>query len=126
MNPAKIRPFCEQFFALLKHRKGEDLLIFEKSTQMLYDLSQHSPLFLKEFKKNILEVFDSDDFFNCSVTALKTWSRIIDATLDANKLDILSDHLEAVNFTSMFWSKSSEDKLRIKSFQRICFIIYSG
>lgn len=32
----------------------------------------------------------------------------------------------SVNFSSFFASKSNEDKTRISSFERVCFIIYSG
>lgn len=96
MNPVKIRPYCEKLLGLLRNRKGEDLVLFEKVTAMIYDFAQKSPLFLKEYRKDVLEIFESDEFFNCSIAALKTWSLIIDLLLDVNKLDILSDHLEAL------------------------------
>jgi len=34
--------------------------------------------------------------------------------------------LEKVTFSSVFSSKSTENKLRIKSFQRICFVVIAG
>ena len=32
----------------------------------------------------------------------------------------------SVNFSSLFSSRTNEDKTRISSFERVCFIIYSG
>ena len=105
MNPFKIRPFCERLFLLLKARKSEEILISEKVTHIIYELSQKSATFLKEFKRDLLDLFEADDFFNSSIMGLKTWSRILDALLDANKLDILSDHFEAFcNQSELFFS----------------------
>ena len=60
------------------------------------------------------------------LSTLKLWSKIIDRFLAATKLDILRDYLLNVNFSSYLRSKAHELRKRIKSFQRICFIVHSG
>jgi len=50
----------------------------------------------------------------------------MDITITNCRDDILGDYLNKVYFTALFKSKDSENKIRIKSFERVCFIIYSG
>jgi len=57
---------------------------------------------------------------------LNIWEQIINKFLEFNKSDILNKHFATINFSSLFYSKSSENKLKIKAFQRICFIIFCG
>lgn len=57
---------------------------------------------------------------------MRLWSQIIENYLSEINPEILSNYLEKVNFSSLFSTKNTENKLRIKSFQRICFIIFSG
>ena len=85
-----------------------------------------NPSFLIEFKNEILEIFEGDEFFNCSIETLKIWSKILDRYLSENKLDLLDKYFEQVNFSSLFRTKITENKLRIKSLQRICFILFSS
>ncbi len=93
---------------------------------LILELIDENPIFLWEFKPDILFIFDHDDFFNCDIPILNNWGRIMDKLLTFTKSDILEKHFETINFSSLFYSKSSENKLKIKAFQRICFIISSG
>ena len=93
---------------------------------LVLDFGNFNPNFYKECKKEILEVFNRDDFFDVSVKNLTIWSKIIDSFLDNTKVDILTDYLLNVNFSSFFGSRNHEFKKRIKSFQRVCFIVYCG
>lgn len=73
-------------------------------------------MFLREFKTDILQIFEHDEFFNCDIPVLNIWGQIMNKFLVYNKPDILDKHFETINFSSLFYSKSSENKLKIKAF----------
>lgn len=98
----------------------------QQTSSLILDLVRENPYFVVEFKNEIFDVFQSDEFFNSQIGTLKIWSQIIEKYLSEINPDILNNYLEKINFSSMFSSRNTENKLRIKSFQRICFIIFSG
>ena len=51
-------------------------------------------LLMSQFRKSIMDIFDSDDFFKCSTTSLKHWTRIIDWCISMSKNDLLSEYLD--------------------------------
>jgi hypothetical protein len=61
---------------------------------MLHVLSRSNESFVKEYRREIVEIFESDEFFRCNVNTLKVCSRLIDRFLDVTKTDILSEHFE--------------------------------
>lgn len=63
-------------------------------SEFIYTLVLGISTFSKDFKREIIEIFDSDDFFKCNVDTLKIWSKIIDKFLDVTKADIVSEHFE--------------------------------
>ena len=83
---------------------------------------------MKEFRNDLLQIFNKDDFFICSRRTLQFWGRIVDLVIDNNKdIDIFIDYLRLVPSASSFFSKeTTENKKKIKSFERICFILYAG
>lgn len=122
----KIRIFFEKLWKVFIKRNKGDHLILEQTSELIFKLLVENPTFLIEFKHEILEIFEGDEFFNCSIETLKIWSKILDRFLSENKLDLLDKYFEQVNFSSLFRTRMTENKLRIKSFQRICFILFSG
>ena len=104
----------------------EHTYFLELSSLLILKLLQENKIFVVEFKNEIFEVFQSDSFFHSSKKTLRLWSQIMEFYLSEINPDILSNYLEKVNFSSVFSSKTTENKLRVKSFQRICYIIFSG
>ena len=113
--------------------KANDLklnLFQEGSAELLYSLIERNPQALvKEFKKQILQVFNSDAFFSCSKSTIKFMGKIVNLLVlhDVKSANMLQEYLDKVKLETSFFSKeSTENKKRIKSFKRICFIIWSG
>jgi hypothetical protein len=79
---------------VLKHRSSLEKVILQKLSEIVYEVSQLSPNFLKEFKREVIDVFEGDEFFKCNINTLKIWSRLIDRFLDTTQIDILSEHFE--------------------------------
>lgn len=79
---------------MLKHRSSLEKVILQKLSEIVYEVSQLSPNFLKEFKREVIDVFEGDEFFKCNINTLKIWSRLIDRFLDTTQIDILSEHFE--------------------------------
>lgn len=58
---------------------------------------------------------------------MKYWENIINWVVLLDKGDLFSEYLEKVTLQSYFFAKDNDDnKKRIKSFERICFVIFSG
>jgi hypothetical protein len=95
----------------------------------LFDILERArTLFVKPLKARVLEIFNRDDFFICNANTLQYWARIIDwiVSLDKNH-ETYFEYLGKVSLSSSYFtSESIENKKRVKSFERICFILYSG
>lgn len=127
----RVRSFMDNLFPLIQMRQEgtikQTLYFVECASEILALILSESRSFLvRELKKEIFEIFNMDEFFMCTINTLKYWSRIIDITIRNCRDDILGDYLNKVSFTALFKSKDSENRIRIKSFERVCFIIYSG
>lgn len=79
---------------MFKNKKKHESIILEEASLLIMELSNRNPDFLKEFKKDICEIFERDDFFNVNIETLKTWSKIIDKLLDITKIPILNSYFE--------------------------------
>lgn len=85
-------------------------------------------LFIKQLKLQVLAIFNKDDFFICNTNTLNYWAKIIDwiVSMDKNN-ETYTEYLLKVSLSSSYFtSENTENKKRIKSFERICFILYSG
>lgn len=125
-SPYKIRILYEKLWKIFFNRKADEELLLQQQSKLVMDLIKENSSFVVEYKNEIFDVFQSDEFFNANVNSLRVWGKILDRYLDEINPDILSSYLEKVTFSSMFSSKSTENKLRIKSFQRICFVVFAG
>lgn len=124
-NIVRVRPLIDKLLNILKSRKDNTLIIQEISEILLFLSSNRS--FLGDFKQDLLDIFDSDEFFKCDVKTLKMWSRIIDRVLDFSKNNaIVEYYMKNIDFKGVFVFRDTENKKRMKCFLRICFIIYSG
>jgi hypothetical protein len=57
-------------------------------------LEGRGPLFAKEVKGEILQLFNREDFFICSSRTLQAWARIIDLLIDSNRdHDVFQEYL---------------------------------
>ena len=84
----------ERIFTALRSRSGVEDITYEKMTEVINVLSKTNESFVKEFKKELIEIFESDEFFKCNINTLKVFSRLIDRFLDVTKYDILTAHFE--------------------------------
>jgi hypothetical protein len=64
----------------------------------------------------------------CNVNTLKYWMKIIDWVCTMDKTyDTFNQYLDLVALsTSFFSNQDADNKKRVKSFERICFLLYSG
>lgn len=121
----KLKPLLDKLISTLKMRK-ENSLIIQEISEILLILSVNKS-FLNDFKQELLDIFDSDEFFKCDVNTLKMWSRIVDRVLDFNKGGtVVEYYMKNIDFKGVFVFKDTENKKRMKCFLRICFIIYAG
>lgn len=114
---------------VIEDKSLSNMVFAECASEVLYDLLERARiLFIKDLKAKVLQIFNKDDFFICNVNTLNYWSKIIDwiVAMDKN-YETYFEYLNKVSLaSSYFTSESHENKRRIKSFERICFILYSG
>lgn len=124
---ARTRAFMDNLFPLMIIRGYDNFSYVECASELLSLILSESRRFLvQELKKDIFEIYNYEGFFNCTINTLKYWSKIIDMTITNCKEDIFADYLNKVSFSSFFVRKTSENVIKIRSFERVCFIIYSG
>ena len=97
IQPSRLRSFFEKVFQKLQNRAGLDFFAVNVLSDIVLMFLQYSPIFVFEFKMEILDCFDSEDFFKCCSKGLSAWTLIIDKLLDVCGSTILSDHLEQLN-----------------------------
>ena len=105
------------------------MVFAESASEVIHDLLDKArSFFLKSLKPDLLKIFNKDDFFICNVNTLKYWMRIIDWVSTADKTyETFREYLNMVALSSSFFSNQDADnKKRVKSFERICFLLYSG
>ena len=124
-NIVRVRPLVDKLLDILKVRKANSLIIQEVS-KIIHILSFNKS-FLAEFRQDLLDIFDGDEFFKCDVKTLKMWSIVIDRVLDSSKNTAIVDfYIKNIDFKGVFVFKSTENRKRMKCFLRICFIIFAG
>ncbi|KAL4450958.1 hypothetical protein ABPG74_021280 [Tetrahymena malaccensis] len=114
------------FKAIEKKKLDKNQFIHEiYASQLINSLLKNSgQLLAKEIRKNIIEIFNSQDFFNCDFQTLRNWKDIIDRISDQG--DLFKEFLTKDGLFQNLVSKNHEQSLRIKKLFRVCFIIYSG
>jgi hypothetical protein len=123
----RIRLFMDKIFTLLAVRNEETMVMVGFVTSLIHSqFKELGKIVVAEFERNILELFDNDDFFICTKKTLGGWMEIIRYTVSQSREDILAKYLNRVVFSSYWSSEEHKNKTRIKSFSRVCFIIFSG
>ncbi|KRX02740.1 Armadillo-type fold [Pseudocohnilembus persalinus] len=126
---SRTKEYMEPLFTIIEDKSDKNQMFLQAASEVLHSLLSKAPnLMLKEFKKGILDIFNKDNFFNQSKQTMKYWSKIIDQVLSCDKLnDQFTEYLSKLTLTGSFFSKESTiNNTRIKSFKRVCFIIFSG
>lgn len=100
----------EKFLKIFKDRKIEDSLFLEKISSLILKLILENKKFLTTYKNNILDIFNSDGFFECNITSLTLWSEIIDEFLSKVNNEIINGYFDKINFSSFLSSRSNENK----------------
>lgn len=119
----------EPLFSVIDDKSEKNLMFLESSSEVLHFLIEKSPsVLVKEFKKGILDIFNKDNFFNQSKQTLQYWSKIIDHVVRCDKFsDQFGEYLSKITLSgSLFTKESTVTNTRVKSFKRVCFIIFSG
>lgn len=105
----KIREFVVGILPIIED-KTQDSLLIENASEVLLSILEKKHIFLKEFKTDILQVFNKDDFFICSSRTLHCWVKIIDMIIDNTKdhdHDIFTEYLDKVSLVSSIFSSYS-------------------
>ncbi|EGR32623.1 n-terminal domain protein [Ichthyophthirius multifiliis] len=111
-------------FKVIGQKQQNQLYAFYAS-QLIYSLLKNNKQnLIKELKKNILDIFNSQDFFQCDVQNLCYWKLIIDTVSDQD--DLFKEFTARDNIFNILINKGIENQHKIKKLFRICFIIYSG
>ena len=116
-------------FPSIKDKSKESMIFAECASEVLHDLLNKAQiLFIKPLRDSILKIFNEDDFFICNERTLKYWTDIIEWVISIDKHNqTYEEYLAKVNLSSSYFtSETTDNKNRIKSFERICFILYSG
>jgi hypothetical protein len=117
----------DKIFPLLMTRNSENEIYVEFSTSLVWTLLKKSQrLLANQFRKQIFEIFDSDEFFKCSRNSLRNWSKIIAWGISVSKQDVLNYYLDKVVSEGFWIGGSSKNRGKVKAFARVCFIIYAG
>ena len=125
----RTKQWIDEILPVVEDKAPENMVFAEAASEVLHDLLDKArSMFLRVLKPDLLKIFNKDDFFICNVPTLKYWSKIIDWVVNFDKNnETFSYYLEKVALsTSYFSSGDGETKKRVKSFERICFILYSG
>jgi hypothetical protein len=121
--------WVELILPSIEDKTPENMDYAECASEVLYGLLEQARLFfIRPLRDSIFRIFDKDDFFICNRSTLRYWAQIIDwvVSIDKNN-ETFSLYLSKVSLAnSYFTSQSTENKKRVKSFERICFILYSG
>ncbi|KAL4472004.1 hypothetical protein ABPG72_018506 [Tetrahymena utriculariae] len=114
------------FKAIEKKKSDNNQFIHEiYASQLINSLLKNSgQLLAKEIRKNIIELFNSQEFFNCDFQTLRNWKDIIDRISDQG--DLFKEFLNKDGLFKNLVSKNHEQNHKIKKLFRVCFIIYSG
>lgn len=123
----KVRSTVDNLFPLFT-KSNRNFMYAECASEVISCLfsKQGNKYMVRDLKREVFDVYNMDEFFRCTPNTLKSWAKIIDLTLTYSKEDILETYLHKVNFSSLFARRDVETKTRIKSFERVCFIIFSG
>lgn len=124
-NPQKIKPLLDPIFGGFMKPSSSGILRLN-SSKLLLVLGKENPQFYREFKTEILEAFNSDEFFKTEEQVLRVWASILGGFIEQTGIDLFSEHIEFINFRSLFGNKQVVGKKRIKAIQRISFVVISS
>lgn len=85
----------DKILLVIKNRGLQEPVIVEQASELVWELAKANNQLLKDYRREIFDIFESDDFFHCNIQTLKVWSRLIDTTLDITKHDLLSEYFDA-------------------------------
>mmetsp|Transcript_26438 Transcript_26438/g.23380 ORF Transcript_26438/g.23380 Transcript_26438/m.23380 type:complete len:282 (+) Transcript_26438:2458-3303(+) len=123
----RTQEFMEIIFPMMENKADENQLFLQASSELLhYQLDTSRSFLIKDYKAHVYNIFNQNEFFKCSKITLKYWSNIVNWVVSMDKTDVFSEFLQGVSAFSYLFNKDAETKQKIKSFERICFIIYSG
>ena len=124
----RTKEFMDPLFLVLENRTQPNQIFIQVISELIHSLlDKAKPILIKAFREPLLNCFNKEDFFIQDRKTLKYWENIINWVVILDKGDLFSEYLDKVTLQSSFFSKESEEnKKRIKSFERICFVIFSG
>ena len=81
----KVRETFNLLFPVIEDKSPNNSLFAERSSEIVCYFMQQKNLFSKEFRNDILQIFNKDDFFICSRRGLQYWLRIMNLVIENNK-----------------------------------------
>lgn len=130
--------------AILHHLKAQSVMLAKEESQRNIDKNQGAilealtdffatllekakMLVIKQYKKEISDLFLSDSFFNMTRRSFKNWSKIIYHFITQEKNEVFEDLLYKWNTQAgMFTSKTYELQQKCIALKRISFLVYAG
>lgn len=84
-------------------------------------------LLVNPYKKEISEIFFSDNFFQMSRKNLRKWCKIINHFIMDQKTEVLDDLIYKWNIQAgVFVSREFELKQKCIALKRVAFLVFSG
>ena len=90
----KIKTITDKIFGRLKNRHSIDFLSITLCSEIILKILQISNKMVIEYRQEIIEIFESEDFYKCSIEGLQIWGQIMVLMLDNSSIDIFNDYFE--------------------------------
>ena len=106
----------------------DDAVIRELMTDFFSALmDKANQLLVKPYKREISDIFFSDNFFMMSRRTLRKWCKIINHFIVEQKTEVLDDLMYKWNVSAgVFTTKDFEMKQKCIALKRIAFLVFSG
>jgi hypothetical protein len=102
--------------------------IIEAVTDLFARLMEKAHNYIvKNYRKEISEMFFSDSFFNTSARTLNNWATIINLYINHEKNELIEDIFYKWNTSAgMFTSKKFETTQKCIAIKRVAFLLYAS
>lgn len=121
-----LRDTLHAVIPILENKTAENRLFVESTSELLVTwLGTVKGELATQMRRSIMDVFMGNDFFRCTLQTLKYWKDLVAWCSEGE--DLLGSLLSKEGlFLGLFTGKAESMRQRIKSFERVCFIIFAG
>lgn len=102
--------------------------IIESATDLFACLMEKASNYIvKQYRKEINELFFSDNFFDTTLWTLNNWATIINLYINHEKNELIEDIFVKWNTSAgMFTSKKFETEQKCIAIKRVAFLLYAS